>query len=175
VFAGNGCGEIQQANANIAFMGDSITALWWLPKTNFGISGNTTTDMKMRFRHDVVGHGYKYVVILGGTNDMRKLQYTVDEEVTTAIANLDLMRGWAEADGLEVVLCTIPPIRGQNTRVEPLNAAIEAYAHEHQLKLVKYFDAMNNHPEYFRDGEHPNDHGYIIMQHTLNAVLPIEG
>jgi hypothetical protein len=51
-------------NATTAFMGDSITQFWRLPDHNKGISGQTTTQMLDRFNADVLGHGFKRVVIL---------------------------------------------------------------------------------------------------------------
>ena len=80
-----------KADANIAFMGDSITYGWSLPTTNFGVSGNTTTQMLGRFKFDVLGHGYKAVVILGGTNDLRFLTESLDAGVSDAVANLQAM------------------------------------------------------------------------------------
>jgi len=154
-------------------MGDSITALWYLPKSNFGISGNTTTQMTARFSRDISGGRYKAVVILGGTNDVRIYTRPFDEEVDTAVSNIAAMAAEAEKQNLEVVLCAIPPIRGLDPRVVQLNAAIQALAEQHQYKFVDYYTPMVNHPGYFIDGEHPNDHGYIVMQGTLARVLPL--
>jgi len=168
-----GCTAPPQASGNIAFMGDSITALWFLPKSNLGISGNTTTQMLGRFSPDISAHAYKAVVILGGTNDVRVVGHPIQEEVNTASSNIEQMAALAEKQNLAVVLCAIPPIRGLDYRVVPLNTAIESIAQKHQYKYVDYYTPMVGHPEYFRDGEHPNDQGYFVMQATLEKVLPL--
>ena len=168
-----GCStEIPRANSNIAFMGDSITAFWWLPKANLGVYGNTTTQMLARFPEEVLGHGYRAVVILGGTNDIRGT-YTPAEQ-TLAISNIGQMAAMAEKEGMEVILCEIPPIRGETERVVPFNAALASYAAEHGYKLVNYYAPMAGHPEYFRDGLHPNDLGYFAMQSVLTPVIPLD-
>ena len=154
-------------------MGDSITALWFLPKSNLGISGNTTTQMLDRFSRDISTHEYKAVIILGGTNDVRILSRPIQEEVSIASSNIEQMAALAEKQNLTVVLCGIPPIRGQNARVETLNTAIAGLAEKHQYKYVDYYTPMVGHPEYFRDGEHPNNQGYFVMLATLEKVLPL--
>ncbi len=169
-----GCGGVAHANRNIAFMGDSITNFWWLPETNYGVPGDVTSQMLARFPSQVLGHHYKAVVILGGTNDMRHKTQTVPQEVDLAISNLQAMAAMAESEKMVVVLCTIPPIRNLNERVVPLNQAIEALAQEHHYKLVDYFTPMVGHPEYFRDGLHPSDEGYFVMQQALAKVLPLD-
>jgi lysophospholipase L1-like esterase len=168
-----GCSYIPKANANIAFMGDSITFLWWLPTTNFGISGNTTSQMLVRFPNEVLGQGYKAVVILGGTNDVRMNKTPIETFVPIAIANIETMAEEAQKDDMDVVLCLIPPIENENSRVEPLNEAIEALAQQHQYKLVNYYTPMVGHPDYFHDGIHPTDEGYFVMQAALTKVISL--
>jgi acyl-CoA thioesterase-1 len=169
-----GCSAVSQANANIAFMGDSITAFWWLPKTNLGVAGDTTARMIARFPGQVLGKDYKAVVILAGTNDIRNKALPIQEQVDTAILNIGEMAAMAEKDHLTVVLCKIPPIRNVIGRVEPLNEAIESYALAHQYRLVDYYTPMLGHPEYFRDGIHPSDQGYFVMKTALTGVLPLD-
>src|ERR1700736_490225 len=108
-----GCSAPPQASGNIAFMGDSITAFWSLPKSNLGIPGNTTTQMLERFSQDIAKRDYKAVIILGGTNDMRILSHPIQEEVEIASSNIEQMAALAERQNLTVVLCAIPPIRDQ--------------------------------------------------------------
>jgi len=169
-----GCTSFTQANANIAFMGDSITALWWLPKSNLGVSGNTTAQMLERLPGEIQDNRYDAMVILGGTNDVHPLKTPIIEEVDTAIGNIEQMAALAEGKNIEAVLCLIPPIRGEDARVEALNAAITSLAAQHHYKLVDYYSPMVNHPEYFRDGEHPNDAGYFVMQAALTKVIPLD-
>ena len=163
-----------KANADIAFMGDSITYGWSLPTTNFGVSGNTTTQMRTRFKFDVLGHGYKAVVILGGTNDMRFLTESLDAGVADAIANLQAMAEDAETEKMLVVLCEIPPMADNDDRVVAMNAAIIALAKTNHYRLVDYYTPMAGHSEYFVDGIHPNSYGYFVMQEALSKVLPLD-
>ena len=168
-----GCGDYPRANANIAFMGDSITALWWLPRTNLGVYGNTTTQMLARFPGQISGHSYKAVVILAGTNDVRIISTPIQQVVNTATGNIEKMAALAEANKLDVVLCMIPPIQGLDSRVQALDTAITALAQQHQYKVVDYYTPMVGHPEYFHDGEHPNDRGYFVMESALTPVMPL--
>lgn len=163
-----------KANADIAFMGDSITYGWSLPTTNFGVSGNTTTQMRTRFKFDVLGHGYKAVVILGGTNDMRFLTESLDAGVADAVANLQAMAEDAETEKMLVVLCEIPPMADNDDRVVAMNAAIIALAKTNHYRLVDYYTPMAGHSEYFVDGIHPNSYGYFVMQEALSKVLPLD-
>jgi acyl-CoA thioesterase-1 len=169
-----GCSQIPQASANIAFMGDSITAFWWLPKSNLGVYGNTTAQMLARYPREVSGHGYKAIVILGGTNNVRVVKTPIEQEVISAMSGLEQMATLAEKENLEVVLCTIPPIEGLDSRVEALDTQIVSYSKQHNYKLVDYYTPMFGHPEYFRDGEHPNDQGYFVMQRSLTPVIPLD-
>jgi lysophospholipase L1-like esterase len=168
-----GCGDVFHANANIAFMGDSITQFWSLPASNLGVAGNDTTQMLARFPAEVSGHSYRAVVILGGTNDVRITTLPIEREVDSAIANIQTMASMAESQNLIVVLCTIPPMTGADDRVQALNAKIAALAEQNHFKLVDYYTPMAGHPEYFKDGIHPNDAGYLVMKTALAGVMPL--
>jgi len=167
-----GCASISpRANANLAFMGDSITAGWWLPRTNFGVPGNTTAQMLARYPDEVLSKDYKAVILLGGTNDVRGFRTAPEARVTTALSNIAEMAKLAEDKGLIVVLCTIPPIIGED--VDSLNAGIIALAGSKNYLLVDYFTPMVGHPEYFLDGLHPNAEGYAVMETALTRVISI--
>ena len=168
------CAHYPQANANIAFMGDSITAFWWLPKSNLGVYGDTTAQMLARYPSEVRNHRYKAIVILGGTNDVRVPTVPIQQAVAGAMSGIEQMATLAEQDNLEVVLCEIPPIGGQDSRVMALNTQIVSYAQLHNYKLVDYYTPMVGHPNYFRDGEHPNDQGYFVMQPVLTKVIALD-
>lgn len=155
-------------NATTAFMGDSITQFWRLPDHNLGISGQTTAQMLDRFSADVLGHGFKRVVILGGTNDI-----SFHQSLSNVSLNLDTMAAMARRSGMEVVLCTLPPISGQNVsdQVTSANKEIAALARSRGYLLVDYFTAMAGHPEYFLDQVHPDKLGYSVMETTLSRVV----
>jgi lysophospholipase L1-like esterase len=165
---------VAKANANIAFMGDSITDYWSLPTTNLGVAGNSTLQMLDRFSSQVLGHGYRAVVILGGTNDLRYVVGPYVPEVNVALKNIESMASLAEAAGIEVVLCTLPPIQDETPRVVLINQGIAALAAAHQYKLVDYYTPMADHPEYFYDQVHPNAAGYAVMQAALTEVIPLD-
>jgi lysophospholipase L1-like esterase len=167
-----GCAQISpQANANLAFMGDSITALWWLPRTNFGVSGDMTAGMLARFPTEVLAGNYKAVIILGGTNDIRGYRDAPEATVNEAVSNIAKMAQMAEQKGMEVILCTIPPLEGRD--VGSLNAGITALAAAHHYLLVDYYTPMAGHPDFFVDGIHPSTEGYIAMEGALTKVISI--
>jgi lysophospholipase L1-like esterase len=157
-------------NSTSVFMGDSITQGWPLPDHNEGIFGQTTAQMLARFQVDVIGHGYKRVVILGGTNDVAIPQVNVLD----VGVNLDAMTTMAEASGMEVVLCTLPPefpTTNNAGRFTSVNQEITNLAQSKHLLLVDYFTPMSGHPEFFKDGIHPNAMGYAVMEDALSQVV----
>jgi len=156
-------------NSTTIFMGDSITQYWQLPEHNAGVAGQTTVQMLDRFNADVLGHGFKRVVILGGTNDIR-----LQQSPSTVLLDLDAMGTMAQAAGIEVILCTLPPIPGQNDlrdQVTFVNQEITALVRLRGFQLVDYFTPMAGHPEYFIDGLHPDKLGYAVMETSLSTVV----
>jgi lysophospholipase L1-like esterase len=153
-------------NRTTVFMGDSITAYWNLPYHNAGISSQTTDQMLDRFASDVLGHDYKRVVILGGTNDVRLDSFVASD----VIESLSEMTAIAQSAGIEAILCTIPPnfsdARSEE-RVVDLNQLIVALAAAKGLLLVDYFSVLAGRPDYFVDGIHPNEFGYAVMETEL--------
>lgn len=168
------CGGNFHVNKNIVFIGDSIIYYWGLPATNRGVPGDTTTEIAARFPSEVLNQSYKAVVILGGSNDIRNPNLSVKEETAVVVGNLQTMASEAAADKLVVILCEIPPITGQDDRVIALNAAIVTLAATHKYKYVDFHTPMEGHPEYFKDGLHPNDEGYAVMETALTRVLPLD-
>lgn len=174
------CGEDQvvgiarfstSLNDDTVFMGDSITYLWSLPEHNDGINGQRTLQMLARFSADVLGHGYKRVVILGGTNDVNLPIQSLDN----IAPNLEAMATMARTAGIEVVLCKIPPIVldgvDRSAKVDSVNNAISALAESEGYLLVDYNTPMRGHPEYFKDGIHPSRIGYAVMETALSRVV----
>jgi acyl-CoA thioesterase I len=163
-----GC-NLNRASGSVAFMGDSLTEGWSLPRVNLGIHGQTTGQMLERFSRQVPGHGYKSVIILGGTNDVL---LKISPDIT--IANLSKMIDLAKNAGIEPTICEIPPIfrtdRDYMTQIEDLNRRITALAAERKVKLVNYFDAIDHHPGYSSDGVHMKRRGYLAMERALLQV-----
>ena len=178
--------------ARVVFFGDSITDNWSKPAfggffpgkpyVNRGISGQTTAQMLLRFRADVIELRPRAVVILAGTNDIagNAGPVTLDQVQD----NLASMADLAHAHGIEVVLASLLPVSddkkdasGQpvvRTRQRPtatireLNRWLAAYAAQNGHVYLDYFAATADasgvlRPELNDDGLHPNARGYAVM------------
>lgn len=161
-----GCGvEIENV-----FMGDSITAGWSVPGQNLGVPGNTTAQMLARFPDEVPGHGYKTFLILGGANDVRE-----GIPIEETFENIAAMAKAAHEAGMAVVVCELTPDYQKGFKyagnLQALNQMIVELATSEDYFLADYYDPMVGHPEYFRDGLHPNAEGYAVMDEVLIPVL----
>src|SRR5690349_21813864 len=167
----------------VVFMGNSITEGWaryfpnqfsGKPYINRGISGQTTPQMLVRFRQDVVALRPKAVVILAGTNDIAG--NTGPSTIEMIEDNLADMTDIANANGIRVVLCSVLPVYDYPWRpgLEPapkivaLNAWMRRYADSTRNVYVDYHSAMRNdrngmRAELASDGVHPTEAGYKIM------------
>lgn len=173
----------------VVFMGDSITQGWNLqkhfpgkPYINRGISGQTTAQMLIRFRQDVIDLKPKVVVILGGTNDIAGNTGPMTRQETEA--NLMSMAELATASGIRVVLCSVLPSvnfwwhPGQDPapKIAALNKWIEGYAGEKGYVYVDYYSAMKDAagglpPTMSRDGVHPLPAGFAVMAPLAKAGI----
>jgi lysophospholipase L1-like esterase len=173
----------------VVFMGDSITAGWKLdlsfpgkPYINRGISGQTTPQMLVRFRQDVIDLKPKAVVILGGTNDIagNTGPMTLDETEE----NLASMADLATANGIRVVFCSVLPAldfwwapgHDPAPKIAILNAWIRGYAMATHYVYVNYYsgmkDAQGGLPkDLSSDGVHPLPAGYAIMAPLAEAGI----
>jgi lysophospholipase L1-like esterase len=176
----------------VVFMGDSITDSWSNPKyggffpgkpyIDRGISGQTTPQMLIRFRADVVALGPKVVVILAGTNDIAG--NTGPMTLAAIEDNLTSMAELARLHGIRVVLASVLPIsdyeknqEGQpiiRTKQRPpeqikaLNEWMKKYAATNGATYLDYFSAMVDDKGFLKDelsedGLHPNQKGYTVM------------
>ncbi|SEA44744.1 Lysophospholipase L1 [Chitinophaga terrae (ex Kim and Jung 2007)] len=167
----------------VVFMGNSITIGWLKtmpeyfngkPYINRGISGQTTPQMLIRFRPDVINLKPKVVVILAGTNDIAgNTGYT---PVETIYGNIVSMAELAKANNIKVVLASVLPAFDYPWRpgLEPvpkiaeLNNKLKQYAESHNLVYLDYYSAMADErkglkAELTYDGVHPNKAGYEVM------------
>jgi lysophospholipase L1-like esterase len=168
----------------VVFMGDSITDFWGRqrgtffpgkPYVNRGISGQTTPQMLIRFRPDVVNLQPKVVVILAGTNDIAG--NTGPESLADIENNLMSMAEIAKANKIRVVLATVMPVcdyikpqtgRRPPAQIKALNTWIRQYAGHNGLTLLDYYSAMVDDHGMLKkdltfDGLHPNAEGYGVM------------
>jgi lysophospholipase L1-like esterase len=178
------------ANENrVVFMGNSITDGWINARPDFfsehpyldrGISGQTTPQMLIRFRQDVIDLKPKVVVILAGINDIA--ENTGPSSVQMIANNLMSMAQLAKANGIKVVMCSIMPAAAFPWRpgINPIekiiavNKWMENYAAENHFVYVDYYDAMVDARKGLpanlsKDGVHPTPEGYQIME---SLVVP---
>lgn len=167
----------------IVFMGDSITEFWSTidsdyfigkPYLNRGISGQTTPQMLVRFRADVIDLKPSAVVILAGINDIAGNTGPVTLQMITN--NIFSMVELAHANQIKVILCSVLPAYdfpwkpNQNPaqKVVDLNKMIKKYADAKGILYLDYFSAMRDERDglksaYSGDGVHPNKLGYQVM------------
>lgn len=175
----------------VVFMGNSITQGWieqcpeffeGKPYINRGISGQTTPQMVLRFRQDVVDLKPKVVVILAGTNDIAG--NTGPSTLEMILDNLKSMTDIAKANGIKVILSSILPAFdypwkpgvNPNEKIPALNKMIKDYADQNDVIYLDYFSAMtderNGLPiELSEDGVHPNVDGYKIMEPLVEEAI----
>ncbi|MGD0860365.1 MAG: SGNH/GDSL hydrolase family protein [Terracidiphilus sp.] len=176
----------------VVFMGDSITQDWKIegekgsfpgkPYINRGIKAQTTPQMLLRFRQDVIALQPKAVVILAGINDIAG--NTGPETLEQIEDNLASMADLATANHIRVVLCSVLPsvsipwVQGLKPapKVLALNAWIKAYAAEMGYVYVDYHSAMQDErgglpAALSKDGVHPLPAGYAIMAPLVEAGI----
>jgi lysophospholipase L1-like esterase len=160
-------------NRTSVFFGDSITAYWTLPINNQGIVGETCAQIQDRFAEGLLNHGYQRVLMMCGANDILH----TSNDVPTTMGSIEAMAATATANNIPIVLATMLPISingvSQAARVDPLNAAITAFAAQMGYPLLDYHTSMAQHPEYQGDGVHPDPRGYVLMQSVIADTLLI--
>jgi len=176
----------------VVFMGDSITDMWVLPRfgeffpgkpyIGRGISGQTTPQMLIRFRPDVLALQPRVVVILAGTNDIAGNTGPMTlEEIE---GNLASMSQLARVNNIRAVLASVLPVydgghtpdgkplimtdRRPPEKILALNSWIKNYAAQHKDIYLDYFSAMVDDHGFLKkelsdDGLHPNKAGYAVM------------
>lgn len=177
--------------SRVVFMGNSITEGWNLLCPDFfndsgyinrGISGQTTPQMLVRFRPDVVNLKPKVVVILAGTNDIAG--NTGPSTLEMIEDNIASMVEIAMANDIKVILCSVLPAFDfpWKTGLEPaqkivdLNKWIKEYSYKKNISYVDYFTSMADNrnglkKEYSADGVHPNLEGYLLMQPLIEKAI----
>ena len=177
----------------VVFMGDSITDAWQLNEyfpgktyINRGISGQTTPQMLIRFRPDVIGLQPKAVVILAGTNDIAG--NTGPMRLEDIENNYASMAELAMAHGIRVIFSSVIPVNNYTPRAEvlfaqrppekilELNQWLKDYCAKNGDVYLDYFSAMVDKKGLLKqdlavDGLHPNPAGYKIMAPLAQAAI----
>jgi lysophospholipase L1-like esterase len=180
------------ANENrVVFMGNSITDGWinaspdFFAKNNYldrGISGQTTPQMLIRFRQDVIDLKPKVVVILAGINDIAG--NTGPSSVEMIEDNLASMAQLAKANGIKVVMCSILPAYSfpwrpgidPKEKITEVNEWMKKFAANNNFVYCDYYDAMVDERKGLpanlsKDGVHPTEEGYKIMEPLVEKAI----
>ena len=186
--------ELMLAKAHehrVVFMGNSITEGWLSirpeffknkPYVNRGISGQTTPQMLLRFRQDVIHLKPSTVVLLAGINDIA--ENTGPSTIEMIVNNIISMAELAKTNQINVIICSVLPANNFPWRkgikpaekVRKLNAILQSYSYENKLAYVDYYSAMVNDSDGLKkelgeDGIHPNKNGYLIMEPILEKAI----
>jgi len=182
-----------KAPVKMVFMGNSITEGWKLFDPNFfnstdyvnrGIGGQTTPQMLIRFKQDVLDLKPKGVVILAGTNDIAG--NTGPMSIQEIYNQIESMAGLAALNKIEVFLCSVLPVYDYPwkpglkpaPKIVALNEMLKTLAGENNYLYIDYFSEMSDDKNGLKaslgaDGVHPNEKGYEIMKRVLlNTIGP---
>jgi lysophospholipase L1-like esterase len=171
--------------SRVVFLGDSITDYWKLPDyfpgrpyINRGVDGQTTPEMLVRFRQDVLDLHPKVLVVLAGTNDIAGVTGpTLNEDIE---ANYASMAELARAHRIQVVFASVLPVNNYThdaeesfalrprERILTLNKWLKEYCAKNRFVYLDYFSALVDEQGMLKrnladDGLHPTDTGYKIM------------
>lgn len=181
-------------NIRAVFIGNSITENWMNIDPDFfiengflcrGIGGQTSSQLLLRFRQDVVELCPKVVVINAGTNDIGQGDGFYDVDFT--FDNIKSMSDIAKANNICVVLTSVLPAKAYmvsrletitdvESKIAFLNQKIKNYASVDSLCYVDYYKDLSDFDsglkkEYTFDGVHPNKEGYVIMERLIVPLI----
>jgi lysophospholipase L1-like esterase len=186
-------GPVAAGEQRVVFYGDSITDSWGRqpetgdffpgkPYVNRGVSGQTTPQMLVRFRQDVIDLHPSAVLILAGTNDVARNTGPMTPEMTEN--NFRSMVDLAKANGIRVIVASILPAAdyswrkglGPAPKIKVLNDWLRGYCVNHSVTYLDYYSAMvgadgGMKPGISFDGVHPNAQGYAIMGPLAQAAI----
>src|SRR6476619_1386281 len=180
----------------VVFFGDSITDIWKLqdyfadkPYVNRGIGGQTTSQMLVRFRQDVINLQPKVVVILAGTNDIAGNSGPISNEDIEA--NYASLAEIAKAHNVRVIFSSILPVHNYTPqsqdffaqrpmdRILALNKWLKNYCEKNRIAYLDYFSAVVDDKGMLKrdladDGLHPNKAGYALMAPMAEKAIEKE-
>ena len=177
----------------IVFIGDSITEFWSTinpeyfsgkPYVNRGISAQTTPQMLLRFRADVIAVHPTVVIILAGVNDIAGNTGPMTIEMIRD--NIFSMLELAKANHIKVILCSVLPAydfpwkpnQEPIAKIKALNEILQNYAVATNIVYVDYYSAMVDErkglkADYSNDGVHPNKIGYQAMAPLTDKAITL--
>ena len=183
-----------EAKNRVVFMGNSITEGWIQMRPEFfnnrdyinrGIGGQTTPQMLLRFREDVINLNPSVVIILAGTNDIAGNSGYISLE--SIIDNIKSMSEIANANGIKVIISSILPAidypwkpgLDPASKIIIINKALKAFSEENNFIYLDYYAAMVDDkgglkvPEYTtaNDLVHPNKKGYLVMEKLAEIAI----
>ncbi len=190
----NAASRAPSASENrVVFLGDSITDYWKLsnyfrgkPYINRGVDGQTTSQMLVRFRQDVIDLHPKVVIVLAGTNDIAGVTGpTRNEDIENNFAS---MADLAREHGIRMVFASVLPVHNYTQdakesfalrpreRILALNEWLKDYCAKHRLVYLDYFSVLVDKQgmlkrELADDGLHPTDAGYRIMASLAEKAI----
>jgi lysophospholipase L1-like esterase len=175
---------------NVVFMGDSVTEIWAnqpaftrdSTRVGRGISGQSSPQILLRFRTDVINLKPRVVHIMAGTNDIAEnTGRETDEEIEGYISNMVEL---AQLHGIKVVLASIPPAADffwhtglhPAPRIRALNNWLKTYAVQQKLIYADYWSVLSApdggmRRDFSDDGVHPNANGYLAMEPLAEAAI----
>ena len=183
-----------KAKNRVVFMGNSITEGWIQMRPEFfnnrdyvnrGIGGQTTPQMLLRFREDVINLNPSVVIILAGTNDIAGNSGYISLE--SVIDNIKSMSEIANANGIKVIISSILPAidypwkpgLDPAPKIIKINKALKVYSKNNNFIYLDYFSAMADDknglkvPEYTTASDlvHPNEKGYEVMEKLVEIAI----
>lgn len=176
----------------VVFMGDSITEFWARQRPDFfapnnylgrGIGGQTTSEMLVRFRQDVLEFHPKYVALMVGTNDIAENNGIISLE--NMMDNIISMCELAKANKIKVLLCSVTPCKeypwrkevDPQSKIPAFNAMMKEYAdHTKGVTYVDYFSALTDghnacRQEYTVDNCHLTNAGYEVIEPIIQKYI----
>lgn len=183
--------ETVSSKPKAVFMGDSITEQWGVKDQEFfdshnflerGISGQTTAQMLVRMRPDVINLHPKYVVVLAGTNDIAQNIGPVSLE--TVFGNIVSMCELAKANKIKPIICSVTPCDSYSWKKElkpaeeivKLNGMLKNYAKSAKIPYVDYFSLLTDgndalQSRYTKDHCHLTLEGYKVIEAEIVKYL----